>query len=70
MDLNAATDTAVKFFNSGFGFAVVWAAMAGLFMWLASRSPAGWTSLWAAIAYPLTTSKRQAVSTPPLSLPG
>ena len=37
MDWNATFDAVVKFFNSSFGFAVVWAAMVGFFMWLASR---------------------------------
>ena len=37
MDWNATLDSVVKFFNSSFGFAVVWAALVGLFMWLTSR---------------------------------
>ena len=37
MNVNTILDAVVKFFNSSFGFAVVWAAMVGFFMWLASR---------------------------------
>lgn len=35
MDWTATLDALVKFFS--FGFAVVWAALVGLFMWLTSR---------------------------------
>jgi len=37
MDVNAIIEAVGKFFNSGFGFAVIWAGMVGLFLWLASR---------------------------------
>ena len=37
MDWNTTFEGLARFFNSGFGFAVVWAALVGLFMWLASR---------------------------------
>ena len=37
MDWNATFDAVVKFFNSSFGFAVVWAAMVSFFLFLASR---------------------------------
>jgi len=37
MDWNATFDAVVKFFNSSFGFAVVWAAMVGFFIFLASK---------------------------------
>jgi hypothetical protein len=37
MDANGILDAVVKFFNSSFGFAVVWAGLVGLFMWLTSR---------------------------------
>jgi hypothetical protein len=37
MDFNGLIEGAGKFLNSGIGFALVWAGMVGLFMWLASR---------------------------------
>ena len=37
MDFNGLFENASKFLNSGVGFALVWAGMVGLFMWLASR---------------------------------
>ena len=37
MDFNGLIEGAGKFFNSGIGFALVWAGLVGLFMWLASR---------------------------------
>ena len=37
MDFNGLIEGAGKFLNSGIGFALVWAGMVGLFMWLASK---------------------------------
>ena len=37
MDVTAILEAIGKFFNSGVGFALIWAAMVGVFMWLASR---------------------------------
>lgn len=37
MDFNAVFEAIGSFFNSGLGFALIWAAMVGVFMWLASR---------------------------------
>ena len=37
MDFNGLLENASKFLNSGVGFALVWAGMVGLFMWLASK---------------------------------
>ncbi len=37
MDFSEWIEGAGKFLNSGIGFAMVWAGMVGLFMWLASK---------------------------------
>ena len=37
MDFSEWIEGAGKFLNSGIGFALVWAGMVGLFMWLASK---------------------------------
>jgi len=37
MDFNGLIESAGKFLNSGIGFALVWAGMVGVFMWLASK---------------------------------
>ena len=37
MDINAIFEAVSGFFNSSFGFAVVWAAMVGFFLFLASK---------------------------------
>ncbi len=37
MDVNGIIEAVGKFFNSSIGFALVWAAMVGLFLWLTSR---------------------------------
>ena len=37
MDVNGILEALGNFFNSSFGFALVWAAMVGVFVWLTSR---------------------------------
>jgi len=37
MDTTVILETLSSFFNSGIGFVVVWAALVGLFFWLASK---------------------------------
>ena len=37
MDASGIIEAVGKFLNSGFGFALVWAGMVGVFLWLASR---------------------------------
>ena len=37
MDVNAILEALGQFFNSGVGFALIWAAMVGFFIFLASR---------------------------------
>ena len=37
MDITAIIEAIGRFFNSSVGFALIWAAMVGVFIWLASR---------------------------------
>ena len=37
MDWNGIIQGVTQFFNSNFGFALIWAGVVGLFIWLASR---------------------------------
>lgn len=37
MDLKAVTDSVIAFSQSGVGFAVIWAMMVALFVWLTSK---------------------------------
>ena len=37
MDWNGIIQGVTQFFNSSFGFALIWAGVVGLFIWLASR---------------------------------
>jgi hypothetical protein len=37
MNDNGLMDSVLKFFNSGIGFALVWAGLVALFLWLTSR---------------------------------
>jgi len=37
MDASGIIEAVGKFLNSGFGFALVWAGLVGVFLWLASR---------------------------------
>jgi hypothetical protein len=37
MDVSGIIEALGKFFNSGIGFALIWAGMVGVFLWLASK---------------------------------
>lgn len=37
MDTSALVESLTGFFNSGFGFAITWLVMVGVFLWLASK---------------------------------